>query len=128
MMIIMVTIIKLVLRNIRKTISMNPNNRLENGMLFHIVTFVRDVNSEHSLKKILILHFLVFYKEFSHRFFHRRLLLKENLHIFVFFFKINIHILKTMQIFMHNCIIFPFLQFLLFHNFCNMIRFRAIYI
>ena len=86
MMIIMVTIIKLVLRNIRKTISMNPNNRLENGMLFHIVTFVRDVNSEHSLKKILILHFLVFYKEFSHRFFHRRLLLKENLHIFVFFF------------------------------------------
>ena len=128
MMIIMVTIIKLVLRNIRKTISMNPNNRLENGMLFHIVTFVRDVNSEHSLKKILILHFLVFYKEFSHRFFHRRLLLKENLHIFVFFFKINIHILKTMQIFMHNCIIFPFLQFLLFHNFCNIPRFRAIYI
>jgi len=60
MMIIMVTIIKLLLRNIRKTISMNPNNRLENGMLFHIVTFVRDVNSEHSLKKILILHFLVF--------------------------------------------------------------------
>ena len=126
MMIIMVTIIKLVLRNIRKTISMYPNNRLENGMLFHIVTFVRDVNSEHSLKKFWFPSFFL-QRIFALIFSQTPYIEREFAH-FRIFFKINIHVLITWQIFMHNYIIFPFLQFLFLHNFCNIIRFLAIYI